>query len=300
TDDRKETMVPVTHINTSTARMRVRSRQARSPLASDLSVVFTLRSPSPIFLKDGLHLALPDGAFQGRVIFVVLISIGQGERCYGLIEYIVVVPHVPAQHGPLPRPSVTERKGPSAPLGIEVHFCTSEVFYARANLGIPELTYEEIALRPSTPPQENIAGWLNNPVAVHYPLPTVGKHTLTCVRLQYRSPCLLDLEEEWIVTGGHKKEYPAGGPNTSDSDNLHSSVSDFEPIQQRLVGRWKRGAITGDCVMRDLVYLPRRIFFVVEDRGELVFDNRHFLFVLDQLGKEFLRAAFRLFLLDPA
>jgi hypothetical protein len=35
---------------------------------------------SPTLLKDGLHLALSDGAYQDLVIFLVLVSIGEGER----------------------------------------------------------------------------------------------------------------------------------------------------------------------------------------------------------------------------
>src|SRR4051794_6798287 len=71
-------------MNSAASVARTRSREEKQ-LIGDRAPRSYLRfaAHSPILLKDCLHLALPDGTLQCRMIFVVLVSIGDGERCYG-------------------------------------------------------------------------------------------------------------------------------------------------------------------------------------------------------------------------
>ena len=136
-----------------------------------------------------------------------------------------------------------ERERPAAPGGVELHLGAAEGLHADADLDVPQLADEEVALRALRPPEEHVAGGLHEPVAVDDALAVVGEDARAGVRLQHRGARLLDLEEEGVALAGHEEEHPAGGADAADPHHLDGGVAELVAVEQRLVRVGERGPV---------------------------------------------------------
>src|SRR5580765_1923459 len=145
------------------------------------------------------------------------------------------------------------------------------------------------------PAEKHVTGRLHGPITVHDALPMVAKLALARVRRQHRSTSLFDLKEQRIIIRRHKQQDPARGTDTADPHHLDGGVTELVTIEQRVVGRWKRGTVIGEPVEQDPLYLPRRHILLMKDGGELILDGGNTTLAFGQLWKHLLAAALRLF-----
>jgi hypothetical protein len=87
-------------------------------------------------------------------------------------------------------------------------------------------------------------------------------------------------------------------PTLPTPNHLDRRVPQLVAVEERLVGGGKRRAVRGDRVQDDLLNVARRGVLGVEDRRELVLDDRLVPLVLHELREHLLAAALRLLLLD--
>ena len=109
----------------------------------------------------------------------------------------------------------------------EVQRDHAEGLHRDADLDVPQLAEEVVALGPLAPPEEHVAGGLHEPVAVHDALAVVREDARPRERLQDRGSCLLDLEEQRVALASREAENPAGGPDAADPNHLYGGVPEF-------------------------------------------------------------------------
>ena len=231
------------------------------------------------------------------MVLLVLVGVGHREARDRLVQRVAPA-HVPAEHGGGAGSGVGECEGPSTPPGVDRHLRRAEGLHQDAELHVPQLAEEEVALRPPAPAEEHVAGGLHEPVAVHDALAVVRKGAGSSVRLQDRGTRLLDLEEQGVSLAGRQEEDPAEGADAPDPNHLDRGVSHLVAVQQGLVGVRQRAAVAGEHVPDGLLDLARAMPLGVEDRGELVLDHGDVSLVLHELREHLLAAALRLLFLD--
>ena len=96
-----------------------------------------------------------------------------------------------------------ERQRVAATLGKDGHL-GSERLDGKLDLDVPELADIEVPSSPTLgPAEEDVAGWLHEPVAVHNTLSVVREDAFSRIGLQDRGTRLLDLENERISVASH-------------------------------------------------------------------------------------------------
>ena len=141
------------------------------------------------------------------------------------------------------------------------------------------------------PAEEDVAGRLHEPVAVHHALSVVREHAFPRICLQDRGARLLDLENERIPFVGHQQHHPAGGADAPDANDFGCGILDFVAVEQHALGRREGFAVPFEGVPDDRMDLPRSVIFPVEDRRELVLENRRPARIAYELREEAFRSA---------
>ena len=118
-----------------------------------------------------------------------------------------------------------ERQRVAATLGEDGHPGRVEGLDGKLDLDVSELAHIEVTSSTTLgPAEEDIAGRLHEPVAVHDTLSVVWEDALSRIGLQDRSARLLELENERISSAGHQQNHRAGGADAPDADDLDCSV----------------------------------------------------------------------------
>ena len=83
------------------------------------------------------------------------------------------------------------------------------------------------------PAQEDVAGGLHHPLALHDPLARLSVPALRQVILEHRSGRLLDLQEQWVLLVATLEQHDEGsGADAADAHDLAGHVDDLEALQE--------------------------------------------------------------------
>ena len=138
-------------------------------------------------------------------------------------------------------------------------------------------------LRPS---EEDVAGRLHEPEAVHHTLSVVRVDALSRKVLQDRGARFLDLKNEGLASSGHQQEHLAGGADAPDADDLDRGVHHLVMVKQHTMA-WRHGfAVLVEGLLNFKVDLPGGVTFPVEDCRELVLEVRRPACVVYELREE--------------